>query len=123
MTLSLNGWKKEDLLNLPRREWSEESTYDSILILPTGETHDSGWQMMAIIGVRKAVPIEIASGCCDDIEWILPPAKSVSTFKVGRMRNDCLLTSGALQMWSRDCEFMVGTALSSTTIELKLKES
>ena len=123
MEISLNDWKKEDLFKLPCREWSSESTYDSILILPTGEVHDSGYGMITIIGVNKGAPVEIINKYSDDIEWILPPAKCIGGFIIGRMRNDCLLISGALHMWSRDCEFVVGTALSSITIELKLSVS
>jgi len=117
----LNDWSREELLALPFREWGHESTYDSLLLLPTGEAHDSGWGIMAIIGIRDFQPIEIACGCCDDIEWKLPQMQTVGRFTIGQMRMDCLLKSGAFHPWERNSLFRVGAALSSVTVEVLTK--
>lgn len=115
----LNEWSRSDLLSLPVRGWKETSTYDSLLILSTRKKHDSGWAVMAIIGVVAGQPTEIASACCDDIEWKLPTMRGVSDdYTIGQMRMDCALKSGALHAWSHANRFRVGMALSSTQIEV-----
>ena len=115
---SLNDWTKEELLALPVRAWNAVSTYESVLLLSTGEAHDSGWACMAVIGLIDRKPIEIASICSDDIEWQLPPMQYAG---LGQLRMDCTLSSGAIHAWNRDALFVVGAALSSITIELRFK--
>lgn len=115
---SINEWGKEALLALPVRAWDQESAYDSVLLLSTGEAHDSGWATIAIIGVAYGQPVEIAVSCCDDIEWKLPAPMSFAGHTLGQFRMDCALASGALHAWQRCAKFKVGTALSSTTIEM-----
>jgi len=122
---SLNAWTREELLALPVRAWGVESRYDSLLLLSTGEAHDSGWGMMAVIGVRDLQPVEIACQCCDDIEWKFPPMCMYGQWSTGQIRMDCAIGSGALHPWARDMQFYVGAALSSITIEVlpKVKET
>ena len=117
----LNSWSHKELMALPVRKWDDSSKeYDSLLVLSTRRKHDSGWAMIAIIGVRNSQPEEIACSCCDDIHWKLPPQEP--TFGKGRFdgqfRTDCAFKSGALHVWNRGCRFKVGAALSSTTIEM-----
>jgi hypothetical protein len=118
---SINEWSRAALLTLPHREWSDESPrYDSLLIFSTGKKHDSGWAMMAIIGVRKQIPVEICTSCSDDIEWKMPAAKTYGDNKEytrGQYRSDCVIKSGALHVWTREGKFRVGASLSSTEIE------
>lgn len=118
--MQLNLWLRRDLLALPTREWSAVSEYDSLLLLSTGRKHDSGWAMMAIIGVRDLKPVEIACRHCDDIEWKFPPMSIVGNglYSIGQMRMDCALKSGALHAWTNLGKFRVGVALSSVTVEL-----
>lgn len=123
---TLNQWGRDELLKLPTRKWDEYSEYDSLLLLSTRRKHDSGWAMMAIIGVKDGQPVEIASSSCDDIEWQFPPMDVIvvgKTFYVGQMRMDCALKSGALHAWAHKAKFRVGMALSSVTVELVRAES
>ncbi len=101
---------------LPVRDWDKRTKYDSLLIVSTRKKHDSGWAMMAIIGVCDNAPQEIAVSCCDDIEWKLPAMRFDGL--IGQFRTDCAIKSGAIHAWQRDSYFIVGEALSSTTIEL-----
>ena len=118
MAKSLNDWSKKELLALPVRNWEIDSEYDSLLIVSTGKKHDSGWAIIAIIGVNSYAPVEIACICCDDIEWKFPNAISGRGYIIGQMRTDCAFRSGALHAWKRGSRFIVGAALSSTTIEV-----
>lgn len=115
---SLNQWSRKELLSLPVRAWDKCSSYDTVLVISTRKKHDSGFAMMAIIGVNDGVPVEIAGNGCDDIEWVLPDAKQLGTCKIGQFRTDCMLKSGAIQAWSRGYRFDVSHSLSSMTIEL-----
>jgi hypothetical protein len=116
---TLNQWSRDELMRLPVREWSADSEYDSLLTISTRRKHDSGWAMMAIIGVVDGQPLEIACICCDDIEWKMPPMVCVGAYSIGQMRMDCAMRSGALHMWAWKGRFHVGAALSSTTVELR----
>ena len=120
--LSVNEWPKAALLSLPHRKWDDDSPrYDSVLIVSTGEKHDSGWAMIAIVGVRNQKPVEVCTVCSDDIEWKLPPAKTFgqnAEYSFGQFRTDCAIKSGALHAWTSDGKFRVGASLSSTEIEL-----
>lgn len=124
MTKTLNDWTREELLSLPTRRWDESTTYDSLMLLSTGQQHDSGWAAIAVIGVRDHVPVEIASQCSDDIEWHLPDAKRYGKngeFTIGQLRMDCAFASGAMHAWKRDCVFVVHEALSSLEVNVKAK--
>ncbi len=116
---TLNQWSRDELMKLPVRAWDADSEYDSLLTLSTRRKHDSGWAMMAIIGVVDSQPVEIACTCCDDIEWKLPPMVCVGSYSIGQMRMDCAMRSGALHTWAQKGKFHVGAALSSTTVELR----
>lgn len=125
--MPLNTWPRDKLLELPVRNWDAVSEpYDSIMVVATGEEHDSGWGMMAVIGVRDNQPVEIASRCADDLEWKVPEPNYLygvnHTFSLGQMRCDCGLASGAIHFWSRENKFWVGAALSSTEIRVIPKE-
>jgi hypothetical protein len=115
----LNEWSHKELMALPVRDWQEEKTYDSVLVVSTRKKHDSGWAVMAIIGCEKQEPIEIACACCDDIYWKFPaPHFYGKGFTLGQMRTDCAMKSGALHPWMYGYRFKVGAALSSTEIEV-----
>lgn len=109
---------KRELLALPDRAWGEPGVYDSLLVLSTGRKHDSGWACIAIIGVNGGNPVEVATRCSDDIEWIYPSPRDYGQFLIGQVRTDCATKSGALQFWSRNGKFHVGQALSSITVQL-----
>ncbi len=101
--------KIRELLKLPRREWNKETAYQSILVVNTKRKHESGWGLMAIIGLdNKREPIEIAA-YCDDIYWNLNGLS---------FRNDMFYPSGIIHFWSREANFKVGESLSSTEITL-----
>ena len=112
---TLNQWSRDELMKLPVRAWNANSEYDSLMTISTRRKHDSGWAMMAIIGVIDSQPVEIACACCDDIEWKMPPM----VYSIGQMRMDCAIRSGALHTWAQKGKFHVGAALSSTIVELR----
>lgn len=104
--------KIQQLRNLPFRKWDEVKTYKSIVVIPSGKKHESGWALMYIIGLdSERKPIEIAAAC-DDICWIIP-SKTDFNF-----RNDMFYPSGAIHFWGRWHSFKVGASLSSTTVSL-----
>ena len=112
MTSSINKWSRADLLQLPRRCWSAESEYESVLLLSTRRRHaGSGWAIMAIIGVNDAAPTEVACICADDIAWAMPAG-------LPPLRTDCALRSGAIHIRAPEYRFRVGVALSSTCISV-----
>lgn len=115
---NLCEWSRAELLALPARARGADSEYDSLLLLSTRKRHDSGWAIMAIVGVRAGLPVEIACACCDDIEWKFLPMVMFGGGQ-GQMRMDCAMRSGAIHAWARKAKFRVGAALSSTTVEVR----
>ncbi len=104
--------KIKDLKNLPARNWDDAKAYRSVVAIPSGKKHDSGWALMAIIGLDDwNTPIEIAA-YCDDICWKIPYINE------DNFRTDMFYPTGAIHFWSRDYNFLVGPSLSSTDITL-----
>lgn len=116
----INEWTRYELFSLPLRQWNEVSEYDSIAILPTLE-HESGFLCMAIIGVRKGVPIEIATQCSDDLAWCMDFTRYGSV-NLCLVRTECLLVSSALHFYSKHGSFIVHSALSTISIEFNRSE-
>ena len=98
---------KKQLLALPVRKWSEPSEYASLLIVPSGKKHGSGWHLMAVVGCRNQIPIEIAA-YCDDISWEIKTKRA--------FRTDMPHVARISQVWGNEIIFVVGCALSSTNI-------
>lgn len=103
-------FKLKDLRQLPKRPRGQSSAYSSIMVIPSGRKHDSGWALMYIVGLDDDKnPVEIAADC-DDIIWITPcnPYNS--------LRTDMKYPSGIIHFWLKDHVFKIGASLSSTTI-------
>jgi len=115
--MGIEEYTKRELLKLKERDWQQKSIYDSIVIVPTRTKHDSGFTLMAIIGIRNGKPIEIAAHC-DDVNWYIP-----SGVYPGEMilRTDCYYPHNIIHFWSNKCIFEVGASASSTDVRLKRK--
>jgi len=103
----VNKITKKELMALPVRHWMAHSIYDTLLVFSSGQKHNSGWAAMYVVGLIKGVPVEIASNCSDDIEWL----------GFDFVRTDCAYKSGVMHFWKRGYQFEVGDALSSITIK------
>lgn len=114
----LNHYSRKELLDLPHKQWDASATYNSILLLSTRRKHDSGYAVIAIVGVRKGVPVELATSCSDDIEWRFPAPEQFGThgdgtpMLMGHINTDCLYRTGAMHMWSDTHDFQIGDSLS-----------
>lgn len=102
---------RDNLLAAKRRQWDEKSTYNDIYIVPTRKKHDSGWMVMAIVGVKDDGSFEQAAWC-DDICWNIASMRKEYT-----MRNDCTYPGGIIHFWN--ARFTVGCSLSSTDITVE----
>lgn len=101
--------KVKELLKLPKKQFGKTTIYDSIVVINTKRKHDSGWALMAIIGLDETQkPIEIAA-YCDDIHW---------EFNGLSFKNDMFYPSGIIHFWSNKAKFEVGASLSTTDIKL-----
>ena len=62
-------YSKQELLQLPEREWNKISKYCSVLFVNTKMKHDSGYNLFAIIGCEDGThPTEIC-GYMDDFRF------------------------------------------------------
>lgn len=103
---------KKELLKSLVRDWNDvDKEYNSILLIPAGTKHDSGYMHIAVIGVTGD-QYEIAA-YPDDISTFFPSYPGVTT--VSQVRMDCYYPSGILQYHGRG-KFKVSAALSSIDI-------
>lgn len=107
--------KVKDLRKLPKRDWDKPFEYDSILIVPSGKKHKSGYALIYIVGVMVHTPIEIAAEC-DDICWIIP-----NDIRPQQVRTEMMYPSGIVHFWSDYYRYKVGNSLSSTNVYLVKK--
>lgn len=114
-------WKdctKKELLALPKRNWGEISTYDSVLLVSTRRKHDSGYNYFAVVGVdEKGTPVEIAA-FMDDFRYInyfspadcVPPALGFAF--------DCSM-AGVFRLHSNYYNICVGCETSTTFLTFR----
>jgi hypothetical protein len=101
--------KIKELRKLPLADCKAKTIYDSIILVNTRKKHDSGYALMAIIGLdEKQKPIEIV-GFCDDVKW---------NFNGLTFSNDMFYPSGVIHFWSTEAKFAVGPCFSTTDIML-----
>ena len=108
--MKVHGHTQKDLLALPVRDWDALSEYDALYVVPTKETHESGYRLMAIVGAsNKEGPIEIAA-FCDDLCWEAANIRAMS------VRMDMIPTNNCVHIWGNGVRFRVGRGLSSTSL-------
>lgn len=90
------------------KPWQDKKTYRELFVVPSGKKHDSGWNLMVIVGVLPDGTYEKAAWC-DDICWNL-----MTTKREYSMRCDCTYPGGILHFWG--ATFTVGHSLSSTDV-------
>jgi hypothetical protein len=122
----LNDYTKEDFAALPILGWQEiAKDFNSLIIIPNDEVHDSGFKCMEFVACRYNTPICRISGCSDVIH-----IDGIGDYGVGGIRSwskrpistptdwsiDCLKTSGYLRLFTSGSSLQSGTALSSFEI-------
>ena len=106
--------KTKDLLKLPIREWNKKSVYGSICIVNTRKKHESGYALIAIIGMNNLKPVEIAA-FCDDINWKIAKSEYLD---IPNLRTDMFFPSGIVHFHRHGYSFEVCESLSSTNIKV-----
>ncbi len=102
---------KKFLLQLPKRKYNATSIYDSIIIVDSGEEHDSGYTVMYLVGCIDGKPIEIIEDGCDSINWKFDGLRPI-------IGTDMLYPSGLVQFFGVDCKLKIASSYSTTVIEL-----
>lgn len=106
-------WTKKELEALPQREYQEDiGEFDSLIILPTQQMHDSGFRCMDFVAVKENIPFCRLSGCSDVIhlDGIFANGNIPTPLKGWSI--DCLKESGLLRLFSY-AKLKAGPALSS----------
>ena len=110
---------RKTIKNLPEREWNVVSEYDEIYIIPSGLKHDSGYMMIAIVGVKVGGDMEVCA-YPDDICWNMMNLNQ--KYDSTGMRTDCYYPNGVLRFHGRGIKYVVEEACSSTTIRVESKQ-
>lgn len=109
----------EELLSLPVRDWDKETIYDTIIVCPTTDVHDSGYRLMAIIGCNNLKPVEIAA-YCDDLGFLIRHLED----PIYPLSFNCdMILSNCIHFHSYYSKFKVGESLSSTNVTLVKKQT
>jgi len=68
MCKDLNEWKRKEFEALPHRKWNEDiGKFDSLIILPKKNIHDSGFSCMDFVAVLDGKPKCLLAGGSDII--------------------------------------------------------
>ena len=59
----------ETICRLPEPKWTDTPVVDSLLIVPTGKTHDSGYGTMWIIGIKDGEMVYRMAGYSDILHF------------------------------------------------------
>jgi hypothetical protein len=116
-------FQRSKLLKLKFRKSNDPVTYDSIVVVHNGKKHShSNYGMMAVIGVNKQKPVEIAA-YADDINWDLRMAilSLTASWDKVPLRTECSHPGVVLHFWSNQYRFHISHPLSSLTIFLVKK--
>ena len=117
---SYMDWKPRAFFRLPKRSgWSAETECSSIVFLPTGKTHDSGYQMMWLCCFDVGKPICRIGGYSDHISFrIAAPGQVIHDVIYPNVQID-MLPNGLVQAYVFDkARFVVGDALSSIYVKV-----
>ena len=87
---NVNNITRKELLELPRQKEDSDCLYNSIIVVKTRKMHDSGYNIMVIVGVINHIPTEIISYC--DHIWFRDIGDS-------NINIDCLPTSNCTRIF------------------------
>lgn len=129
----LNDYTVADFMNVRDIAWNEQVTgFDSLVILPTEELHDSDYRCMYFIACKGNEPIVKIGGGSDVIHlngiggygynWLNRVGSIPQNIPPVDWSIDCLKGSGLLRLFSHSKVFISGRALSSFDIYAVDKE-
>ena len=124
--MNVNQMKRKDFESLPYRSWHEDiGEFDSLVILPLRQRHDSGYRLLDFIAVSGDEPICPLSGCSDVIHiggigglgfnWLQKYDRCPELVPPVDWSIDCLPVSGLLRMFCSG-KMRAGAGLSSFEI-------
>ena len=119
----INEWTKKEFEALPSRDWNENiGLFDSLIVLPTNYTHDSGYKCMDFVAVLNNKPKCKLSGCSDVVHlngigglgygWLEEYNTVPDKIKPIAWSIDCLRKSKLLRVFSNG-KLIAGEPLSS----------
>lgn len=114
---NINEMKRQEFYDLPNIKWDEDiGKFDSLIILPKKEFHESGYRLMDFVAVIDNMPICRLSGC-SDVLYIDEingggRCRAQELVKPKGWKIDCLKESGLLRLFGRGY-LTAGPALSS----------
>ena len=119
----LGSWTKKEFESLPSVKWNDDvGEFDSLIILPTKHTHDSGYKCMDFVTVLNDVPVNRISGGSDVVhlggigglgyDWINKYGGVPIKTKPTAWHIDCLKKSKLLRIFTNN-KLRAGNALSS----------
>lgn len=118
---------RKALLKSPVRAWDDtEREYDALLLVPTGTKHDSGFMLIAVIGVNypKEAGEDVGYEICsfsDDVSCCFP-MREIADQVYPWVRMDCYYPQGVLR-YHGDGKFRVGPGLSSVTLHFRPRQA
>jgi hypothetical protein len=117
---------KKDFEMIPDRAWGEDvGLFDTLVILPSKEKHDSGFRCMRFVAVKDNKPLCMLGGCSDVIhiggigglgfDWLAKNGDVPNKVSPLPWCIDCLPRSGLLRLFCKE-HLRCGCDLSSFEI-------
>ena len=122
---------RKDFDAVPSRDWNEDiGEFDSLVIIPLGIMHDSGYRCLDFVACENNKPIKRLSGCSDVVHldgiggygknWLEQFETVPSTIPIKAWSIDCLPKSGYLRLFCKG-KLTADPALSSFCLYAKRK--
>lgn len=118
--MHVNEMTVDDFFDVPNREQPDIGEFDSLVIVPTEDMHESGYRCMAFVAVKRGEPVCRLGGGCDVLQigglgtHLLP--KHTRRGDLVSWSVDCLSASGLVHLFALDCTLTCGPDISSFDI-------
>lgn len=129
--MEINEMTRQEIERVQNRKWNEDiGEFDSLIILPMEDVHDSGFRVMDFVAVADGMPLRRLSGCSDVLHL-----DGIGGFGIGGINRydqklpkipaawsiDCLKISGLIRLFTHG-KLIVDDACSSMGVYNIIKQ-
>ena len=108
MQKKISQMNRKDFLSIPdRKQWDKQIGCDSIVMIPMGKLHESGYTLIKAVACQNEVPV-----CC-----VTTSSDLLTFFNSGRLKIDCLPKSKLFRAHAFPGKLLIGPELSSLDIQ------
>lgn len=99
--MKINEFTIDKINQIPNYIFPDDSEYDSVVIVPNNNIHESGWRCMHYLFCKKDDIICRAGGGSDALH--LNGIGGIGDTEIGSNQNSCLISHCLMNGWVVDC--------------------